>query len=120
MKPKNAAAIIDCTLRVRAFSPSGRPRPNAATMAPNSDRISTSSSIEPSWLPQVAETLNSTGICEFECAATIRTEKSDTTKACVSAANAKPVSKNCNKAAGTAARIQSDHPLPAPTSGTTT
>jgi hypothetical protein len=89
-------------------------------MAPKMVRISTHSSIEPSWLPQVAETLNSTGICEFEFAATIRIEKSETTKACVSAAKDSPVSRNCISAAGTAARIQSAQPFPAPTSGTTT
>ena len=88
-------------------------------MAPKMVRISTQSSIEPSWLSQVALTWNSTGICEFECSATIRTEKSEVTKAWFSAAKANPVSRNCTSAAGTATPIQSVRPFPAPASGTT-
>ena len=57
MKAKKAAPIIACTASARAFSPSGRSRPKAATVAPNSVRISTQRSMDPSWLPHVAVTL---------------------------------------------------------------
>ena len=51
MKRWNAAAIQACTASTLAFSVAGRLPPNAATSAPNSARIRTQSSIEPSWFP---------------------------------------------------------------------
>ncbi len=51
MKSTNAAAIHDCTASTLAFSVAGRLPPASATSAPNSARISTHSSIEPSWFP---------------------------------------------------------------------
>ena len=41
-----------CTERTSAFRRSGRFAPNAATSAPNSARMRTQRSIEPSWFPQ--------------------------------------------------------------------
>ncbi len=55
MKSRNATAIDDCTLSTLAFSVGGRLRPKAATAAPNSVRISTHSTIEPSWFPHTPE-----------------------------------------------------------------
>ena len=52
MKRRNAEAIQPCTARVEARSTIGMPEPNPATSPPNSARISTQSSMEPSWLPQ--------------------------------------------------------------------
>ena len=51
MNSKNAAAIHACTPSTLALSVAGRLPPNSATSAPNSARISTHSSIEPSWFP---------------------------------------------------------------------
>ena len=45
--------IIAWILSVRAFSRGGRFSPNSATSAPKMVRMSTHSSSEPSWLPQV-------------------------------------------------------------------
>ena len=52
---QNATAIEACTLSTLAFSVGGRLRPKAATAAPNSARISTHSTIEPSWFPHTPE-----------------------------------------------------------------
>ena len=45
------------TASTRARSVSGRLPPNTATAAPNTARISSHSSIEPSWLAQTPEIL---------------------------------------------------------------
>ena len=52
MKSRKPAPIIACTREHARAQRGGRLSPNNATAAPNSDRISTHSSIEPSWLPQ--------------------------------------------------------------------
>ena len=57
MKARKPTPIIACTASTRARSVGGRLRPNAATAAPNSARISTHRSIEPSWFPQTPATL---------------------------------------------------------------
>ncbi len=57
MKAKNATAMEDCTDRTRALRLGGRLLPHQATIAPKSVRISTQSSIEPSWFPQTPEIL---------------------------------------------------------------
>ena len=54
---EKASAIEACTASTLALSGSGRLLPNSATAAPNSARISTHSSIEPSWLPHMPEIL---------------------------------------------------------------
>ena len=41
----------------RAFKAVGRSRPKAATAAPHNPRISTQSTMEPSWFPQAPEIL---------------------------------------------------------------
>ena len=51
MNRMKATAIQDCTASTLALSVAGRLPPNIATSAPNSARISTHSSIEPSWFP---------------------------------------------------------------------
>ena len=51
MNRMKATAIHDCTASTLAFSVSGRLPPNTATSAPNSARIRTHNSIEPSWFP---------------------------------------------------------------------
>ncbi len=51
MNRMKATAIHDCTASTLAFSVIGRLPPNTATSAPNSARIRTHSSIEPSWFP---------------------------------------------------------------------
>ena len=53
----NAVPIDACTDRTRARSRGGRLSPKTAAAAPNSARISTHSSIEPSWFPQTPLTL---------------------------------------------------------------
>ena len=53
MKAKKAAAMADCTASTLARRPGGRLPPNQAAEAPNSVRISTQRSIDPSWFPQV-------------------------------------------------------------------
>ncbi len=50
-----ATAIEDCTASALAFKVGGRLRPKAATAAPNRERISTHSTIEPSWFPHTPE-----------------------------------------------------------------
>ena len=57
MKARKATAIIACTDRTRALRVAGRLPPKSVTAAPNSARISTQSSIEPSWFPQTPEIL---------------------------------------------------------------
>ncbi len=57
MKAKKAVATVAWTERTRARRAGGRLPPQTATMAPKSVRISIQSSIEPSWLPQVAASL---------------------------------------------------------------
>ena len=57
MKARKATPIEACTASTRALSRGGKPPPNQAAIAPNSARISTQSSIEPSWLPQTPEIL---------------------------------------------------------------
>ena len=52
MKAKNATETEDCTASTRALRVGGRLPPNQAAIAPNSVRISTQSSIDPSWFPQ--------------------------------------------------------------------
>ena len=55
MNSRNATAIEACTHSTLAFSVGGRLRPKAATAAPNRVRISTHSTIEPSWFPHTPE-----------------------------------------------------------------
>ena len=57
MNARNAAPIAPCTDSTLARRPGGRCSPNTAAVAPNSARISTHSSIEPSWFPQTPVTL---------------------------------------------------------------
>ena len=52
MKARKPTPIMPCTASTRAFSVGGRLLPNSATAAPNSARMRTQSSIEPSWFPQ--------------------------------------------------------------------
>ena len=52
MKAKKATPTIAWTPSTRARSVGGRLPPNQAASAPNRARISTQSSIEPSWFPQ--------------------------------------------------------------------
>ncbi len=51
MNSRNATEIDACTASTLAFSVAGRLLPNSATAAPKIDRISTHSTIEPSWFP---------------------------------------------------------------------
>ena len=57
MNSRNATAIEACTASTLARRVRGKFVPNSATAAPNSARISTHSSIEPSWFPQTPEML---------------------------------------------------------------
>ena len=57
MKARKAAPIAPCTASTRARRPGGRCSPKLAAAAPNSARISTHMSIEPSWFPQTPVTL---------------------------------------------------------------
>ncbi len=52
IKRQNATAIDACTDSTLAFSVAGKLRPKAATAAPNSERINTHRTIDPSWFPQ--------------------------------------------------------------------
>ncbi len=119
IKAKNATPIAACTPSTRARSVGGSDWPNHAAQAPNSATISTHSSMDPSWFPHVPLILYSIGLAECEFSTTSRSEKSDTMKAYISAAKAKPVSRNCSVAAGSATAIQPVQRLCAPTSGTT-
>ena len=57
MNSRKATAMPACTASTLARSVRGRLVPNRATAAPNSARISTHSSIEPSWFPHTPEIL---------------------------------------------------------------
>ncbi len=57
MNSRNTAVMAACTPRVLARSNGGTELRASATTAPNSARISTQSSIEPSWFPQTPEIL---------------------------------------------------------------
>ena len=57
MKMMKVAEMEPCTPSTVARRSSGRFAPNSQTAAPNSARISTQSSIEPSWFPQTPEIL---------------------------------------------------------------
>jgi hypothetical protein len=57
MKAMKATPTEACTASTRARSLSGRLPPNHPAMAPKRARISTQSSIEPSWFPQTPVTL---------------------------------------------------------------
>ena len=57
MNSRKATAMPACTPSALARSERGRLVPNSATAAPNSARISTHSSIEPSWFPHTPEIL---------------------------------------------------------------
>ncbi len=54
MKIRKTEAIQPCTASTVACSVAGRRLPNIATRAPNSVRMNTHRTIEPSWLPHVA------------------------------------------------------------------
>ena len=79
MNSRKATVTQACTDRTLAFKVRGRLPPKNAMPAPNTARISTHNSMEPSWLPHTPVTLNSIGLSECELAMTLRTEKSDTT-----------------------------------------
>ncbi len=51
MNSRKATPMEPCTARTRALSVIGRLVPKSATAAPKIDRISTHSSMEPSWFP---------------------------------------------------------------------
>jgi hypothetical protein len=57
MKAMKPTATSPSTPSTRAFSVVGRSRPNPATAPPHSARISTHSTMEPSWLPQAPASL---------------------------------------------------------------
>ncbi len=57
MNSRNASAIEPCTASTLALSVAGRLLPKAATAAPKIARISTQSSIEPSWFPHTPDIL---------------------------------------------------------------
>ena len=57
MNSRKATAIPACTESTLARSVAGRLVPNRATAAPKTARISTHSSIEPSWFPHTPEIL---------------------------------------------------------------
>ncbi len=75
--------------------------------------------MDPSWFPQTPLILYSIGLAEWLFSATSRSEKSEVTKAYISAAKAKPVIRSCSVAAGSATAIQPDQRFCAPTMGTT-
>ena len=117
MNSRNAKAIIDWTDRVRAFRVGGRLPPNSATMQPNSARISTHSSIEPSWFPQLEAILKVIGCKEFEFCATLTMVKSLTAKPYSRQPNEVPMQRNWTIAEGVALAIQLWLPRAAPASG---
>ena len=51
MNNRKPAPIMPCTASTRARNSRGKLVPKSATAAPHSARISTQSSIEPSWFP---------------------------------------------------------------------
>ncbi len=57
MKARKATAMAACTESTLARSVAGRLPPKRATPAPNTARMSTHSSIEPSWFPHTPDTL---------------------------------------------------------------
>ena len=79
MKSRKAAPIQPCTASTLARSVAGRLPPKTATSAPKKVRISTHSSIEPSWLPQTPVILKSSGFSEWVFSQTFSTEKSEAT-----------------------------------------
>ena len=119
MKVRKPTEIHACTDSVRARRAWGILVPKTATPAPNSARISVQSSSEPSWLPQVAATLNNMGFSELEFSTTLRTVKSLTTKAHISAPKARARNTSCPSAVDCAERIHTRLPRAAPAIGTT-
>jgi hypothetical protein len=79
-KARNSEPSAPCTATADAFNPNGRPRARAKA-PPKTVRTRHHSSSEPSWLPQAPATLYSIGLSVWLLAATLETEKSDTTKA---------------------------------------
>ena len=116
---KKATAIAACTESTRARKLGGRLPPNHAAIAPNRVTISTHSSIDPSWLPHVPLILYSIGFAEWLFCTTSRSEKSEVTKAHISAPKAASVRKNCAAAAGSATAIHAALRRCAPIIGTT-
>ena len=57
MKSRKATAMPACTASTLAAASRGRLLPKSATAAPKTARISTHSSIEPSWFPHTPEIL---------------------------------------------------------------
>ena len=57
MKSRKATAMPACTASTLARRVAGRLVPKRATAAPKTARISTHSSIEPSWFPHTPEIL---------------------------------------------------------------
>ncbi len=57
MNSMKATAMQACTPSTLRRQRQGQPRPKVATAAPNSARISTHSTMEPSWFPQTPEIL---------------------------------------------------------------
>jgi len=116
---RNPAPSAPCTERARALNLAGRSRAKSASAAPKNARISTQRSSEPSWLPQVAAKRKKTGISALECAATRRTEKSETRKDRASAAKAMSIRSACPTAAKSATSIRRRSDRQRPTCGTT-
>jgi hypothetical protein len=79
MNRMNATAIEDCTVSTLALNRAGRLAPKRATSAPNTLRMSTHNSMEPSWLPHRPLSLYTSGLAECEFSNTLTTEKSDRT-----------------------------------------
>ena len=108
--------ITDST---RAASVIGRLRLETATANAQPDSISSHSSSEPSCEPHVAANLYCTGSVEYECCATLSTEKSLVTKLYARQPNATATSTNCSVAAGRATAISAASRRHAPHIGTT-
>jgi hypothetical protein len=101
----------------RATISSGRWRLNAVTAVVQPVSISTHSSMDPSWEPQVAANLYCTGSRELEFCTTFATEKSLFTKDQARQPKAMATNTNCPWAAGFARETKAGMPLCAPTRG---
>ena len=110
MNSRKPTLIMAITESMRASISRGKCRLNTVTASIHTVSISTHSSSEPSWLPQVAAKRYCTGRLELELLATLSTEKSLPTKDQARQPNAIATNTNCPCAAGRATAIHAALP----------
>src|SRR5262249_54415616 len=117
MKSKKPTLIAPMTLRTRASISGGTFRLYKVTAKVHRPRISVHKRSEPSCDPHVAANRYAIGNCEFELAATLRTEKSLLMNDQARHKNAVATRKNCARPAMTATLIHGEYRIVAPIMG---